>query len=291
MDGAIFTGKGPLTTDQLARYRRDGFVVMKGALDHALVEASKAALSDLAEGKAPVGDSRAMLERSIDPSLVTAENKLDHVRKFVDFTDDFPVLRRVAMLRPLHQAIDQLVGEGRVLFQEMSLVKPPRIGGAKRWHQDAAYFRVSDPNLIVGVWIALDAATQANGCMQAVPGSHLGGPVSHVPMGDVNECHIRPDLVAVERAELIEMAPGDALIFHACLHHYTAANTSDLRRRALQFHYHQLGMDWLDLAAHHRDFRDETGAYSGCTVPAEPIPDGVSYAYRAGRPRPVVPME
>ncbi len=291
MDGLSFTSRGPLTLDQIARYRRDGFIVIRGLLDQPTVAASLEALTAIAEEAVVLGDSKALLERAIDASAVTARNRLDHVRKFVDFTDDFPVLRRVAMFRPLHQAIDQLQGEGRVLFQEMALVKPPKIGSAKRWHQDASYFRVSDPTLITGVWIALDPATEANGCMQAVAGSHLGGPVSHVPMGDVNECHIRPDLVTPEQAQLIEMQPGDAMIFHACLHHYTAPNLSGLRRRALQYHYHQIGMDWLDLEAHRRHYHDEAGLYSGCTVPAEPIPEGVTYTYRPGRPRTVTPID
>ena len=61
-----------------------------------------------------------------------------------------------AMNRRLHARLDQLLGRGRVLFQEMALVKPPRIGSEKPWHQDASYFRVTDPGLIVGVWIALE---------------------------------------------------------------------------------------------------------------------------------------
>ena len=59
------------------------------------------------------------------------------------------------------------MGQGRVLLQEMALVKAPKISGEKPWHQDAAYFRGSDPNLMFGVWIALDPATHENGCMMA----------------------------------------------------------------------------------------------------------------------------
>ena len=48
----------------------------------------------------------------------------------------------------------------------------------------------------------------------------------------------------------LPMDPGDVLIFHSLIHHYTAANRSDRRRRALQFHYHQVGLEWTSLEAH-----------------------------------------
>ena len=48
-------------------------------------------------------------------------------------------------------------------------MKPPKVSGEKPWHQDAAYFRGSDPNLMFGVWIALDPATRENGCMEVIP--------------------------------------------------------------------------------------------------------------------------
>jgi phytanoyl-CoA hydroxylase len=276
--------------DAATAYRRGGWVLLPGLLAPDLIAAALEALSAIADESAPLTASKALLERTVDPATLTATNRIDHVRKFVDFTDDFPALRRIAMDRCLHATLDRLLGEGRVLFQEMALVKPPRIGTAKRWHQDAAYFRVSDPGLIVGVWIALDPATRANGCMELIPGSHLAGPVPHVPMGDVNECHIRPDLVAADHRVAIEMAPGDALVFHPCLHHMTEPNHSDMRRRALQFHYHQTGMEWRDLEWHRRWFQDATGAYCGCTVPAEPVPPGAAYTYRPGLARPVTPM-
>jgi phytanoyl-CoA hydroxylase len=173
----------------------------------------------------------------------------------------------------------------------MALIKPPRIGEDKPWHQDASYFRVTDPSLIAGVWIALDPALHANGCMEVIPGSHLGGPVPHVHENDFNRCRIAAGHVDPARAVAIEMQPGDALVFQSLLHHFTARNDSDLRRRAIQFHYHQLGAVWGSVADHQRLYHDAHGAYAGCTVPHEPTPPGFKHFYRDGLIRPVVPMD
>ena len=215
------------------------------------------------------------------------------IRKFGDFTDASPALLRAAMSARLHAVLDALMGQGRVLLQEMALVKPPRVSGDKPWHQDAAYFRGSDPGLMFGVWIALDPATRENGCMEVIPGSHLRGPAPHVPAEDINLCTIRPDLVRLADRVALPMEPGDVLIFHSLIHHYTAANRSDRRRRALQFHYHQVGLEWTSLEAHRALYHDADGGYAGCTVPkgapfsrglllrAEPVAagraDGIGY--------------
>ena len=146
-------------------------------------------------------------------------------------------------------------------------MKPPKVSGDKPWHQDAAYFRGSDPGLMFGVWIALDPATRENGCMEVIPGSQLRGPVPHVPAEDINLCTIRPDLVRLADRVALPMDPGDVLVFHSLIHHYTAANRTDRRRRALQFHYHQVGLEWTSLEAHRVMYHDADGAYAGCTVP------------------------
>jgi len=82
------------------------------------------------------------------------------------------------------------------------------------------------------------------------------------------------------------MEPGDALIFHSLLHHFTEPNTSNLRRRAVQFHYHQIGAIWGDVEQHRRHYHFDDGAYAGCTV----AHSGAN-VYRGALPRPVVPME
>ena len=257
--------------DAAAHYRRDGYVVIRGLLTEQHVAACLDALTRLAEAPdLAAGQSREQafvaLEAGEDPARSTAAQRIDLIRKLGNFTDFDTALMRAAMSAKLHAILDRIIGCGRVLLQEMALVKPPRIGGEKPWHQDAAYFRGSDPGLMFGVWIALDPATRENGCMEVIPGSHRAGPVPHSPNEDINLCTIRPDHLHAERRVAVPLDPGDALIFHSLTHHYTAANHSNLRRRALQFHYHQLGMEWTSLAVHRDFYHDETGEYAGCTV-------------------------
>jgi hypothetical protein len=83
------------------------------------------------------------------------------------------------------------------------------------------------------------------------------------------------------------MESGDALIFHALPYHFTEPTTSNPRRRALPFHYHQTGAIWADVAEHNRHFHFDDGRYAACTVAHDPAQD----AYRGVLPRPVVPME
>lgn len=289
----IIAGLAPtarFNQSDLAQYRRDGYVVARGIMGPRSVAACNDALSGLATGRLPARDTVLMYESGQDPASLAPEQRELAIRKYMDFVRDAPALEMAAMNRRLHTLLDQLLGEGRVLFQEMALVKPPHMGSEKPWHQDAAYFRVTDPALIVGVWIALDPALRENGCMELVPGSHRDGAVPHQHENDFNRCRIIPRHVRAEDRIAIEMQPGDALIFHALLHHYTAPNASPLRRRAVQYHYHQTGAVWGDLMAHQKLFHFDDGSYAGCTVPHEPAPPG-GYVYRAGLPRPVVPVD
>ncbi len=279
-----------LNGGEIAQYRRDGYVVVRGVLGPAHVDACKQALTDLALGVLPAAETKLMYETGIDITGMSPGEREYAIRKYMDFCGDSAALKAAAFSRRLHLVLDQLLGQGRVLFQEMALVKPPRIGSEKPWHQDAAYFRIKDPGLVVGVWIALDEASAMNGCMEMVPGSHLGGGVPHVHENDFNLCQIVPGKVDTAARVAIEMQPGDALIFHGMIHHYTAPNTSNMRRRAVQYHYHQVGTVWGTVADHQTHFHFEDGSYAGCTLPHEHLPGG-NYFYRNGLPREIDPVD
>lgn len=289
MDAALAHDRRLLSAEEIVQYRRDGYVVLRGVLGPATVAACRQALSDLATGRLPRRETTLMYETEFEDAAGTPERCEMFIRKYMGFVEDAPALKAAAMSRRLHAALDQLLGEGRLLFQEMALVKPPRIGSEKPWHQDASYFRLTDPALIAGVWIALDAALPMNGCMELVPGTHLEGGVPHVHENDFNRCRIVPDRLRAGERVPIPMQPGDALVFHSLLHHYTAPNTSDLRRRAIQFHYHQIGAVWGDVETHRAHFHDDDGAYAGCTVAHGDA--ATNYNYREGLPREIVPVD
>ena len=156
--------------------------------------------------------------------------------------------------------LDQLVGPGARLIQDMALMKPPHRGAEKPWHQDNAYFDWTPLDGVIGVWIALDPATVENGCMQIVPGSHRAGPAPHYHARD---CQLVDEASRAARAEVVPLGPGGALFFSALLHHGTPPNRSPDRRRALQFHYAAARCRRMTFREHMTHFALE-GAYVGC---------------------------
>ena len=98
------------------------------------------------------------------------------------------------------------------------------------WYQNGCLL----PDML-SVAVALEPATRENGCMQVLAGSHKLGRLEHGRDG--GQTGADPERVeqALKRLELVhcEMAPGDALFFHANTLHCSAANTSDKSRNLL----------------------------------------------------------
>lgn len=252
--------------DDIAHFRREGYVVIPAVLAPAHVEACKTALSDLMQDRIPRHTTNLYYEAGQNIEGLNAAERELRVRRLDSFCDDHRALAAAANSRRLHAVLDRLFGIGRTLFQEMALVKPPGIGAAKPWHQDASYFMVRDPAHVIGTWIALDAATLDNGCMQFIPRSQLEGPAPHV-QESLASCYIRPERLSKKPVVAVPMQPGDAVIFHGLIQHFTDDNRSATRRRALQFHFCALGAAWGTMDDHADLYRDETGAYCGCITP------------------------
>src|SRR5258708_19063291 len=126
-----------LSTDEIMQYRRDGYLVLRGLLGPGSVAACRPALSNLATGRIAARDTVLAFETGYAPETLSVDEREFYIRKYMDFVEDAPALKAAAMNRRLHLALDELLGSGRVLFQEMALIKPPRICATRPWIPEA----------------------------------------------------------------------------------------------------------------------------------------------------------
>jgi len=230
------TGFANVTADNLSQFHEQGYLVVNDAFSPTEVQVALDGLTYLISGQNP-DFTGLMYERKaqgVDIEALPTEARQDYIRKFMWFVDHEPRLHAMAYHPQLQNIVQQLMNDAPVLFQDMALVKPPRIGREKPWHQDHAYFDLPLTTTIVGVWIALDEATTENGCMIVQPGSHRQGPVVHFQRRDWQICD---DHDRQQAAMAVPLKPGGCLFFHSLIHHGTPANNSSSRRRAVQFHY------------------------------------------------------
>jgi len=125
-----------------------------------------------------------------------------------------------------------------LLLQSMIIFKPPRIGGEVVWHQDATFLH-TEPSRILGMWFALEDATEENGYLWGLPGSHRRGLKSRylrAPGGGVQT--ITDDDTAWPDSEFVpfEVKKGTLIIFDGMLPHGSAANRSAQSRHAYTLH-------------------------------------------------------
>ncbi|MGE0624149.1 MAG: phytanoyl-CoA dioxygenase family protein [Pseudomonadales bacterium] len=130
------------------------------------------------------------------------------------------------------------------LFTEKLNLKRPREGGANPFHQDYPYWVGVAANAaeVATAMLFLDDASESNGCLHVVPGSHKRGewprPESADPFAG-NEF----DASLFDGADVtaLEVPAGSVVFFGPMLVHMSAPNTSEHERRALLYSYQPPG--------------------------------------------------
>ena len=155
-----------------------------------------------------------------------------HLEPVFDALIDNPVL-----VEPMRE----LVGCARVsLFTDKLNFKRPREGSRFRWHQDSPYWAHFARHIdqLPNVMLALDDATERNGCLRVIAGSHRAGLLP----GSSGEEQLAPLFTDPRcfdesRAKAAEMPAGSLLFFSPHTVHGSPPNQSDQPRRALLFTY------------------------------------------------------
>lgn len=115
--------------------------------------------------------------------------------------------------------------------------KPPIKGIGTSWHQDNAYFSVSDGTKGTALWTAIHDATLENGTIHVAEGAHKRGVLPH--KRDMDSDHHITCTEAVEGAEAtpVELQAGGVVFFNFDMPHCTTANRTDASRAGIAYHF------------------------------------------------------
>ena len=136
----------------------------------------------------------------------------------------------------LLDAVQDLLGPDLLILRTTLFVKPPRDRGVVAWHQDLAYWDLSDSGCVTA-WLALTDSTVANGCVQVVRASHRDGPVAHRTTDVADNRLVRGQQaevdVAAARVVDLELRAGEMSLHHGLLLHGSPGNPSGTLRAGL----------------------------------------------------------
>jgi phytanoyl-CoA hydroxylase len=252
-----------LTSEQLARFERDGFLVLEDFVSRAACASLRERAAQLLTEFDPNGvrsifstneqtrtsdeyflasgdrisfffEERAFQENGqLRQSKEHSINKIGHALHDLD-----PVFNRFSRTPQLAALIADLKFKRPLLIQSMYIFKQPNIGGEVVCHQDST-FLYTEPVSVVGLWFALEEATRENGCLWALPGGHRLGLKSRfrrAPGGGT--CFEVFDDTPWPLYGLVplEVPEGALIVLHGQLPHLSRANFSPRSRHAYTLH-------------------------------------------------------
>lgn len=259
-----------LTESQVAQYRELGYCVCPQFLEQE-IEVFLADIEEICSGATMVrhDDSRLEMESNQGP-----DGRM--VRRIYEPCTYYPRFRSLSESNHLLDAVEQLLGPNLTFHYSKINMKPPAIGSAVEWHQDLAYYPLTNRDSLA-VLFYLDGADVHNGCLQVIPGRHLGPAMDHTGEGFFQGRITEP--IDESKAVPLEGKAGTAIFMHGMTPHSSAPNSSSLPRRTLILSYRAadafpiyLGEITVGFEAHLRHVRGIQTGVARFTPGTFPIP-------------------
>jgi ectoine hydroxylase-related dioxygenase (phytanoyl-CoA dioxygenase family) len=219
-----------LSDEQVAAYRRDGYVAVPRVLDREQVEALRRVTEGFVERSRALTASDDVFD--LDPRHTAASPVL---RRIKNPADHDPLYRWVALDSPIPDIVAELIGPDLRFHHSKLNLKGSLVGAPVEVHQDAAFYPHSNDD-VLAVGLLLDDATEDNGALAVLPGSHRGPIHDHYDArGRFVGCMRREDVERLDRrgAPLLTLPAGSIHVHHYRLVHWSAPNTSPAERRLL----------------------------------------------------------
>lgn len=225
-----------IDNEQWAEFDRNGFVSLGHVVSADDVAALAARADDLAAGRVLRPNVQFQLDTgSAYDDLSVAVDKLEEptllYRKIQGLEHD-ELFRKVLDLPIVREVCGRMYGAhaGTSIFRAMIMNKPAGQGTILPWHQDGGDVWGLDRDPLVTLWLAIDPATPANGCVEVIPGTHRLGVLTSYGSTLTDESaaqHCSPERVVPMLAEA-----GEMFLLHNWTIHRSGVNPSTQPRRA-----------------------------------------------------------
>jgi phytanoyl-CoA hydroxylase len=234
-----------LTAEQLASYEKNGFLVVENLVTGSTLQRVRDAITEICEdaatrGKSRIGDVQTEPDSASGAATATATApaaaKRRALRKLNGLVPGDDFFKSVVSAPRILDIAAELSGgaEQIMLYSDQVFLKPAFEGSEKPLHQDNSYFRVTPHSHGVTCWLAVDDATEENGCMRYIPGSHKLGLIPHKQL---TPAHLTPEGSGFGEEVPVPVKAGSAIFHHLLCLHSSKANTSPHSRRAWALHY------------------------------------------------------
>lgn len=219
-------------TDLARTFAKDGAVVIRGALDHAAIEALRSGIN--ANLASPSANAK-IASGADDPG--------QFIEDFCCWQDN-PHYRSLIWSSALPRLAARLTGSSQVrLYHDHMLTKAAGTRQPTPWHQDQPYYNIAGRQT-VSFWIPADPVPRES-TLEFVAGSHLGpwlmprtfldkqakwfpeGSLAELPDVDTDPAHYPVLGWAME--------PGDVLAFNMLTLHRSAGSATQRRVLSLRF--------------------------------------------------------
>jgi hypothetical protein len=249
-----------LTDDEVAAYRREGFVILPGLLASTEVDEwrSLVATAVSRRSECPPGGRLGVL----DGGSRANELFLQHVNLWQ--TD--PGIQQIILRSALGAIFAQLEGVPtvRLCFDSLLMKRPFAL--PSRFHLDLPHWSVRS-NHAATIWVALDDVDATNGCMCYLSGTHRDPRTEPVdaPQGFRALFERYPDWAKLTPV-FCPVSAGDAVAHHALTAHGSTANMGPHWRRSMTVAF---VADGATFTGH----RSPLFAVPDSTAPGDPLRD------------------
>lgn len=251
-----------LTTEQLAHYKRDGFLVLENFVNPCACDELRDHVENLVRNFDPAvisifttneqtrhTDDYFMEsankisfffeEEAFLPNGLLRQNKEQSINKIGHAMHDLdPVFEKFSRTSELATVTTDLGFQHPLIVQSMFIFKQPNIGGEVTCHQDSTFLCTNPPS-VVGFWFALEDATRENGCLWVIPGGHKLGLKSRFVRDSEGKMRFEVlDQAPWPQDNLLplEVSKGSMVILNGMLPHLSLANRSPKSRHAYTLH-------------------------------------------------------